>query len=90
MTTNIQKIIDDTMKERDGKWSRKSLQMFFSFVFSVIFGTLIVVSHFITETEINKDAILVFFGFMSLAGYSGHLTLKDKINQRETFKNEQP
>lgn len=77
------KIINDTLKEPEGKWSRKSLTMFVSFVMSIILGTIIVISHFFTDTEIGKDSVMVFFGFLTLAGYKGKLTLDDKKNDRD-------
>lgn len=83
MNRKINKIVDDTLKEVNGKWSRKSLTMFTSFFMAGLTGIFIVVSHFITDVEVNKDAILVFYGFLTLAGYKGKLTLDDKKNLRE-------
>lgn len=81
--TKINKIIDDTLKSPHGKWSRKSLTMFVSFIVSILLGAFIVVSNYFTEVPVNNDAILVFAGFLSMAGYQGKLTLDDKKHLRE-------
>lgn len=83
----IEKIISDTLKSPNGKWSRKSLTMFVSFIMGILVGITIVVSHFITDTEISRDAVWVFYGFLTMAGYNGKLTLDDKKNYRENYKN---
>lgn len=79
-------IVNDTLKSPTGKWSRKSLQMFTSFVASLLIGFYIVLSHLFSEMEVSEHSIYVFFGFLSLAGYSGHLALKDKIEHRNNSK----
>lgn len=71
------KLINDTLKNTDGKWSRKSLQMFVSFSVSIILGAAIV---FIPAP--NEYAIEVFYGFLFLAGGTTVVTLFDKINTR--------
>ena len=80
----FKKIIDDTLKSPNGKWSRKSLTTFVSFIISIITGVYIVISHYFTNNPISTDAILVFFGFLTMAGYSNHLSLKDKIENRNS------
>jgi hypothetical protein len=73
------KIITDTLKSPNGKWSRKSLTLFVSFVISVILGFYIVVSDYILDKEINKYAIEVFNGFMLLTGAMSGITVADKF-----------
>lgn len=86
MKNPFKKIIDDTLKSPNGKWSRKSLTTFISFIISIITGVYIVISHYFTTNPISTDAILVFFGFLTMAGYSNHLSLKDKVDNRNSQK----
>lgn len=82
------KIITDTLKHR-GKWSRKSLTAFVSFIVAVIIGVYIVVSDFVLEQEINRYAISVFYGFLGLGGGTLALTVIDKIkNGKKTIEDE--
>lgn len=79
----LNKIIDDTLKNPNGKWSRKSLTMLVSFMMCILIGTYIVISNYITETEINKYAIEVFYGFLLLSGGTSALTVYDKIKGKQ-------
>lgn len=79
----LNKIIDDTLKNPNGKWSRKSLTMLVSFIMCILIGTYIVISNYITETEINKYAIEVFYGFLLLSGGTSALTVYDKIKGKQ-------
>ncbi|WP_026755045.1 hypothetical protein [Sediminibacter sp. Hel_I_10] len=75
----LNQIINDTLKNHHGKWSRKSLTMFFSFVMAVIVGLWIVMIHYFTERPVNQYAIQVFYGFLMLSGGTSALTVWDKI-----------
>lgn len=55
----LSKIVDDTLKS-NGKWSRKSLTIFVTFLSVIILGTFIVISDKILEKEVNRYAIDVF------------------------------
>lgn len=81
----IQDIVNDTMKERSGKWSKKALQAFASFVISVLIGIFIVISDYFFDESINSYAIMVFGGFLGLAGHTGSLILRDKMHNRDTI-----
>jgi len=79
---SVAKLINDTLKSPNGKWSRKSLTMFVSFVIAIILGTYIVIANYITERPINQYAIEVFYGFLLLSGGTSVLTVYDKIKTR--------
>ena len=83
------KIINDTLKN-NGKWSRKSLTAFVSFVIAVIIGGYIVVSDWFLQKEINRYAIDVFFGFLALSGGIFGLTVIDKIKNGRNVEKENP
>lgn len=85
--SEISKIIDDTLKGPNGKYSRKSLTMFTSFVVAIFFGFVIVFSHYITNNPVNDAAVDVFFGFILLSGGTGVLTVWDKIKGRNNETN---
>lgn len=63
----MKKLIDDTLKT-NGKWSRKSLTIFATFVFVLMLGTFIVVSDKILEKEVNRYAISVFDSLLVFEG----------------------
>jgi len=77
------KIIDDTLKSPDGKWSRKSLTMLSSFVIAVILGAYIVTSDFFIAKEINRYAVDVFNGFLLLVAALTGATVADKFTPKK-------
>lgn len=79
MNDKLNKLIDDTLKERNGKWSRKSLTMFVCTIMSVLTGSFIVLSK-----EINSSAEIVFLGFLGGALGTAYLTVKDKNINKES------
>lgn len=83
------KIFNDTLKSPNGKYSRKSLTMFASFIISTIIGAYIVVSNYITETPINQYAIEVFYGFLLLSGGTSVMTVWDKFKNGNQQKLEE-
>ena len=72
------KIIDDTLKSPDGKWSRKSLTSFFAFWIGMLLGGYIVISDYFLQVEVNRYAIDVFQTLMILVGATLGLTVWDK------------
>lgn len=78
------KILNDTLKNSKGKYSRKSITAFASFVLASYIGVFIVVSNLLFDVEINPYAVQVFFGFLSLTGGVLGITVWDK------FKNNAP
>jgi len=83
----MKKLIDDTLKSPNGKWSRKSLTMFSSFLVCIILGTYIVISNYITKTPIANNAIDVFQGFLLLVGALSGITVWDKQSLSKTNNN---
>lgn len=76
MKIDYQKIIDDTLKEPCGKYSRKSLTMFVSVCMSVVLSFIIVLKY-------ESSAELVLFAWLTMATGQSVLTLRDKFNQRK-------
>jgi hypothetical protein len=85
----LEKLINDTLKSPSGKWSRKSLTMFVSFIISIQLGTYIVVSDYVLEKEINRYAIDVFNGFLILTGALSGVTVWDKQTNSNKNKEEE-
>jgi len=81
----LKKIINDTLKSPNGKWSRKSLIMLSSWIMAILSGIFINVSDYFLPKEINPYAIHVFFGFLMSAGGTTAMTVYEKINN--TIKN---
>jgi hypothetical protein len=71
------KIINDTLKSADGKWSRKSLTTLVSFINAIATGWYIIASE-----SVNMYAISVFYGFLGLGGGALALTVIDKIRNK--------
>ena len=67
------KIFKDTLMQ-NGKYSRKSLTAFVSFICAVLIGFFIVIVPFV-----NIYAISVFYGFLGLSGGTLGLTVIDKV-----------
>lgn len=75
------KLINDTLKSPNGKWSRKSLTTLVSFINAIVLGWIIVVA---PKGTVNMYAISVFYGFLGLGGGTLALTVVDKIRNRTT------
>ena len=61
------KLIDDTLKKRNGKWDKQALTMFLFSILTAISGLYVVVSDYFLTKEINPYAIGVVGLFGSLA-----------------------
>lgn len=85
----IEKIINDTLKSPNGKWSRKSVMMIIAFTVSIILGTYIVISNYITKTPVNQYAIDVFQGFLLFTGTLSGITVWDKQNMFNNKKDDE-
>jgi len=72
------KLINDTLKNEEGKYSRKSLTALVSFLNAIATGWYI-----IAAPEVNIYAISVFYGFLGLGGGTLALTVVDKIKNRK-------
>jgi hypothetical protein len=73
------KLIKDTLKSPDGKWSRKSLTALVAFINAIALGWIIVIA---PKGTINIYAISVFYGFLGLGGGALALTVVDKIKNK--------
>jgi uncharacterized protein YacL len=86
----MKKIIDDTLKNVDGKYSRKSLTWFITLVFGLLVGIYIVISDYFLNKEVNRYAIDVFQTLMLFVAVTLGLTVWDKqIANKNEPKNEE-
>ena len=83
------KILEDTLKSPNGKWSRKSLTMFSAWIAALISGLFIHVSDYFLPKEINPYAIQVFYGFLMLAGGTTAMTVYEKLKTNINQKTEE-
>ena len=74
----MKKIFIDTLQSPNGKWSRKSLTLFVSFVISIILGVYIVIAPQL-NVSINEYAKGVFDSFMLLVAALSGITVVDKF-----------
>jgi len=74
------KIIDDTLKGPNGKYSRKSLTAFGSFFIAIIYGVLM---PFLAGWLGFEFAVIefVFISFITLAGATLGMTVADKMKK---------
>lgn len=85
----INKIVDDTFKNQEGKFSAKRLTMGVSFATSLIMGFIILFKY-------PEHALAVFFGFlgtatgMSIIGLYGKIKNKKIDNEIDEPKTEMP
>jgi len=89
MSKTFSKIIDDTLKSPNGKWSRKSLTMFSAWIMAILSGIFIHISDYFLPKEINPYAIQVFFGFLMLAGGTTAMTVYEKLKTNINNKTEE-
>lgn len=73
------KIWNDTLKNEEGKYSRKSLTALTSFLLAILIGLYLVTVHLYSDKEPYKHAIDVFYSFLALGGGTLVLTVIDKI-----------
>lgn len=78
------KIINDTLKNKDGVWSRKSLTTLITFIFVLGLGTYIVISDRVLKVVINGQAIIVF---QSLLAFLISLMTVTEVSKK--FENKQ-
>jgi hypothetical protein len=71
----LHKLVDDTLKENDGKWSSKRLTMFASMITAIATTVIIVIKY-------EDSALAVTYGWMAMATGQSILSLKDKKDQR--------
>ncbi len=86
----IQKVLNDTLKDRNGKYSRRSLTMFVSFSIGCLCGIYIVVSDLFLPREINSYAWLVVGSLLAAGTGQAILIEKEKQRQNTSTNNETP
>lgn len=79
MKKTLIQVFNDTLKNSNGKYSRKSLTMFVSFIMANILGVFIVTFNLFTNRDLHPYAIQVFYGFLASAVGTGILTVWDKF-----------
>lgn len=85
------KILRDTLKKPNGRFDKQSLQMFTSFIVSIVFGAYIVFSDWWLEKEINSYAIVVEGYFVALAGGQAYLSMiNKKVDVEYNIDREEP
>lgn len=84
----LQKIIDDTLKDSKGKWSRQSLTFLTSFVVSIILGAILTGASFYLNITINPIAENVFNSFMTLTGVMSGTSIASKLVEAKKAEKE--
>lgn len=84
----LKKIFTDTLKSPNGKWSRKSLTLFVSFLMCIVLAIHIVLAPFF-GILINDYTLKVFDGFMFLVVGLTVGTIADKFSPNSNKKEEQ-
>ena len=85
------KFIDDIFKTPTGKYSRKSIIIMVTFIFTLLLGAFIVLSDKILEREVNRyaadvfDSLLIFLGVMI-----GVISADKKFTNKTDPKPEEP
>ena len=84
----LKKVFVDTLKSPDGKWSRKSLTFFVSFIISIILGIYIVIAPQF-NISVNEYSKGVFDSFMLLVAALSGITVVDKFTPSKLNKKEE-
>ncbi|HSE99891.1 MAG TPA: hypothetical protein VLA48_03260 [Nitrososphaeraceae archaeon] len=75
----LNKIISDTLKNKEGVWSRQSLTFLTSFAVSIILGSILTWASFHLNITINPIAENVFNSFMTLTGVMSGTSIASKL-----------
>lgn len=86
----LNKILNDTLKDRNGKYSRRSLTMFSSHVLGCVLGTFIVLSDLFLTSEINEYAWLVVGALFANGTGQALIISKDKKFESQNIEQEIP
>nr|DAI89557.1 MAG TPA: hypothetical protein [Caudoviricetes sp.] len=73
------KLIDDTLKKKDGTWDKQALTFFASFVMSILLGITLTGLSFFLNIVINPVAENVFNSFIMLTGVMSGTNIWNKI-----------
>jgi len=73
------KIINDTLKTRDGRWDKQALTMFTSFMLTIVLGVYIVISSYFLKMPENMSAENVFNTFAVLTGAMSGTNILNKL-----------
>lgn len=82
----MQKILNDTLKNKDGTWSKQSLTFLVSFLMSIMLGAVLTALSFLLNITINPVAENVFNSFIMLTCVMSGTNIWNKIVEN---KNEQ-
>lgn len=85
----LNKIVDDTLKKRDGFWDKQAITFFASFIMSVLLGVTIVGLSFYLNIVVNPAAENVFNSFMVLTGVMSGTNIWSKIVDNKKVKDEE-
>jgi len=75
----VNKILNDTLKNKDGTWSKQSLTFLVSFLMSIILGVSLTALSFFLNITINPVAENVFNSFIMLTGVMSGTNIWNKI-----------
>lgn len=75
----MNKILNDTLKNKDGTWSKQSLTFLVSFLMSIILGVSLTALSFFLNITINPVAENVFNSFIMLTGVMSGTNIWNKI-----------
>ena len=81
------KLINDTLKYRNGKWDKQALTMFASFMLTIILGIVMVTLSYILKMPENQTAENVFNTFAILTGTLSGTNIANKLANMQKSKN---
>ena len=73
------KLIDDTLKKKDGTWDKQALTFFASFSMSILLGAVLTGLSFFLNIVVNPVAENVFNSFIMLTGVMSGTNIWNKI-----------
>lgn len=75
----MKKIINDTLKNKDGTWSKQSLTFFVSFSITIFLGLNLTAASFYFKVTVNPIAENIFNSFLMLTGVMSGTNIWNKI-----------
>jgi len=83
------KLINDTLKKKDGTWDKQALTMFASFIITVLLGLFNTFMSYYTHTYENRMAEGVFDTFAILTGSLSGINVGNKLVDMRKAKSPQ-
>lgn len=85
----LYKILNDTLKKKDGKFDKQALSFLISFIISIILGVSNTIASYVLNVTSNQTADSIFNSFMILTGALSGANIVNKLADSKIKQNEE-